>query len=38
VLYYDKTIRKHINNALKEELKDEMVIAKFENTTLHGAI
>ena len=33
-----KTIRKHINNALKEELKDEVVVAKFENTTLHGAI
>lgn len=33
-----KTIRKHINNALKEELKDEQVVAKFANTTLHGAI
>ena len=33
-----KTIRKHINNALKEELKDEVVVAKFENTTEHGAI
>ena len=33
-----KTIRKHINNALKEELKDEEVVAKFENTTQHGAI
>ena len=33
-----KTIRKHINNALKEELKDEVVVAKFENTTKHGAI
>lgn len=33
-----KTIRKHINNALEEELKDEMVVAKFENTTEHGAI
>ena len=33
-----KTIRKHINNALKEELKNEVVVAKFENTTEHGAI
>ena len=33
-----KTIRKHINNAIKEELKDEVVVAKFENTTEHGAI
>ena len=33
-----KTIRKHINNALNEELKDEVVVAKFENTTEHGAI
>ena len=33
-----KTIRKHINNALKEELYDDVVVAKFENTTLHGAI
>ena len=33
-----KTIRKHINNALQEELKDEVVVAKFENTTEHGAI
>ena len=33
-----KTIRKHINNALKEELKDEEVVAKFENTTEHGAV
>ena len=33
-----KTIRKHINNTLKEELKDEAVVAKFENTTEHGAI
>ena len=33
-----KTIRKHINNTLKEELKDEVVVAKFENTTEHGAI
>ena len=33
-----KTISKHINNALKEELADEVVIAKFANTTQHGAI
>lgn len=33
-----KTIRKHINNALKEELANEMVVAKFANTTEHGAI
>ena len=33
-----KTIRKHINNILTEELKDEVVVAKFENTTEHGAI
>lgn len=33
-----KTIRKHINNALNEELKNEVVVAKFENTTEHGAI
>ena len=33
-----KTIRKHINNALKEELKDEMVVANFASTTKHGAI
>ena len=28
----------HINNALKEELADEVVVAKFANTTQHGAI
>jgi len=33
-----KTISKHINNALKEELSDELVVAKFTNTTRHGAI
>ena len=33
-----KTISKHINNALKEELADSMVVAKFANTTCHGAI
>ena len=29
---------KHINNALREELADEVVVAKFANTTQHGAI
>lgn len=33
-----KTIRKHINNVLEEELSDQEVVAKFENTTQHGAI
>ena len=33
-----KTIRKHINNALKEELDKKVVVAKFENTSKHGAI
>ena len=33
-----KTISKHINNALKEGLADEVVVAKFANTTQHGAI
>ena len=33
-----KTIRKHINNALKEELNEDEVVAKFANTTIHGAI
>ena len=33
-----KTIRKHINNALKEELNEFMVVAKFESATKHGAI
>ncbi len=33
-----KTIRKHINNALNEELIKEEVVAKFENTTRHGAM
>ena len=28
-----KTIRKHINSDLQEELKDEVVVAKFANTT-----
>lgn len=32
-----KTIRKHINNALKEELDEKVVVAKFANTTKHGA-
>ena len=33
-----KTIGKHINNALKEELKEEVVVAKFATTTKHGAM
>ena len=33
-----KTIGKHINNALKEELSDEVVVAKFATTSQHGAI
>ena len=33
-----KTIRKHINNALKEELLNEVVVANFASTTKHGAI
>ena len=33
-----KTISKHINNALREELADEVVVAKFANTTQHGAM
>ncbi|MBP5278850.1 MAG: virulence RhuM family protein [Erysipelotrichaceae bacterium] len=33
-----KTIGKHINNALKEELDKSVVVAKFATTTKHGAI
>ena len=33
-----KTISKHINNALREELADEVVVAKLANTTKHGAM
>ena len=34
-----KTVSKHINNALKEELADsEEVVAKFATTTQHGAM
>ena len=33
-----KTIRKHINNALSEELKGEEVVANFASTTKHGAM
>ena len=33
-----KTISKHINNALKEELAGSVVVAKYANTTQHGAI
>ena len=31
-------ISRHIKNALSEELKDDMVVAKFATTTKHGAI
>ena len=31
-----KTIRKHINNALMEELSDEVVVAKFATTAKDG--
>ncbi|MBE7056510.1 MAG: phosphoribosylaminoimidazolesuccinocarboxamide synthase [Ruminococcaceae bacterium] len=33
-----KTIGKHINNAINEELNDSVVVAKFATTTAHGAI
>ena len=33
-----KTIRKHIQQAMMEELQNEVVVAKFETTTKHGAI
>ena len=33
-----KTIGKHINNALREELGNQVVVAKFATTTQHGAI
>ena len=33
-----KTIGKHINNAVKEELSDQEVVAKYATTTQHGAI
>lgn len=33
-----KTIGKHINNALREELDNEVAVAKFATTTPHGAI
>ncbi len=33
-----KTIGKHINNALKEELADVSVVAKFATTALDGKI
>ncbi len=33
-----KTIRKHIDNAIREELAGEMVVAKFATTTQHGAM
>lgn len=33
-----KTIGKHVNNALKEELAGQVAVAKFATTTRHGAI
>lgn len=33
-----KTIGKHVNNAIKEELDQQVVVAKFATTTRHGAI
>ena len=33
-----KTIGKHINNALREELDNQVVVAKFATITKHGAI
>lgn len=33
-----KTIGKHINNAISEELSSEVVVAYFETTTAHGAM
>ena len=33
-----KTIGKHINNAVREDLSDQVVVAKFATTTQHGAI
>ena len=34
----EKTIRKHINNAIVEELTDIVVVANFATTTQHGVI
>ena len=33
-----KTIRKHIDNAIREELAGEVVVANFATTTQHGAM
>ena len=33
-----KTIGKHINNAVREELSNQVVVANFATTTKHGAI
>ena len=33
-----KTIGKHINNALKEELDAQVAVAEYATTTRHGAI
>lgn len=34
----ETTVRKHINKALMEELRGEVVVANFATTTKHGAI
>ncbi|MBQ3618550.1 MAG: virulence RhuM family protein [Bacteroidales bacterium] len=34
----EKTVRKHISNALKEELSDTVFVEKFATTTQHGAM
>ncbi len=33
-----KTIGRHINNALREELDGQVVVANFATTTQHGAV
>lgn len=33
----EKTIRKHINNSIAEELSDTVVVAKFAHTTIYMA-
>jgi len=33
-----KIFSKHINNALREELADEVVVAKIAHTAQHGAM
>lgn len=34
----ERTVRKHINNAIKEELSDAAVVAKFATTTWHEGL